>query len=597
MNRVEAGHYELAAPPASPPRLAGFRTKLLLAMMLIVSAVAGLALYFAQRGMTASVENELEREFQAQIVALHNAQDVRHAALTERCRALVRRSRIQAALEDNALDLLYLSADDELRDIIARPADGPIEPGAQGLRAEFYRFLDRQGALISPDAQRAVGPLPPAVEAQLALPKGPEAQQLGYVMGGRAPNELSEIIAVPIISLESADVIAVLALGFKPFELAPRSESGMKSGIWLNGRLHSSMLSETAAATLAAWMREQGRGPGDAVARRITLDGVEHLLFYKQLNPGSAYPAAYEVCVFPLTQLLARQRQLRWQVIGAGAFLLLVGLGVSHVASSRLSAPVEKLAVDSEANRALRARAEAALEMTSVELQRAARFSADASHQLKTPVTVLRAGLEELLTRENLTPDECDQLSQLIHQTYRLSSLIDDLLLLSRMDAGRLKLQLGPVDLTQLIEASLDDLSALPNESELNVETDFPPGLTIQGEKRYTAIILQNLLENARKYNRRGGTVRVVAREIGDAVRLTISNTGPGIGAVARVHVFERFHRGAMGENVPGYGLGLNLARELARLHQGDLRLVRSDADWTEFEVTFRRGAPAPTHT
>ncbi len=595
MSRMEAAPIEFAAAMPRAPRLAGFRTKLLLAMMLVVSAVAGLGLYFAQRDLVASVERELGREFQAQISALHNARDVRHAALTERCRALVRRSRIQAALEDDALDLLYLAADDELRDLVIRPGDAPTDAATQALRAEFYRFLDRRGFVISPDGQRAVGALSAAEEAQLSLPTAPDAPQIGYLVrsAGGAPPAVSEIIAMPIISMESADVIAALVLGYKPFALATASNLGMKSGIWVNGRLHSSTLSGRAAAELANAMR--ANPPTRAASppsRRIGIDGVEHLLFFQVLNPGSSFSPAFEVCVFPLTQLVARQRQLRWRALGAGALLLLLGLGASHVVAGRFSAPVEKLAVDSEEDRAQRLRAEAALQMTSAELQRAARFSADASHQLKTPVTVLRVGLEELLTRENLTPAECDQVSQLIHQTYRLSSVIEDLLLLSRMDAGQLRLQLAPLDLTALIEASLDDLSALPHDSELNLETDFPPGLTIRGEKRYTAMILQNLLENARKYNRPGGTVRIGARAIGDAVCLTIANTGPGIPAEARAHVFQRFHRGGMGENVPGYGLGLNLARELVRLHQGDLRLVRSDEQWTEFELTFRLAAP-----
>jgi signal transduction histidine kinase len=260
--------------------------------------------------------------------------------------------------------------------------------------------------------------------------------------------------------------------------------------------------------------------------------------------------------------------------------------------SSRLSVPVERLAQDSQVDRARRAQAEAALELTSTELQRSARFSADASHQLKTPVTVLRAGLEELMVRDNLTPQECAEVSALIHQTYRLSSLIEDLLLLSRMDAGRMKLEFAPVDLGALIEASLDDLSAMPDELGVSVETEFAAPLLIVGEKRYTAIILQNLLENARKYNRRGGRIRLVTRVQDGWVRLAIGNTGRSIPAAAQARVFERFHRGAIGENVPGYGLGLNLARELARLHQGELRLLGSDADWTEFEVSFRLAAP-----
>jgi signal transduction histidine kinase len=94
-------------------------------------------------------------------------------------------------------------------------------------------------------------------------------------------------------------------------------------------------------------------------------------------------------------------------------------------------------------------------------------------------------------------------------------------------------------------------------------------------------------LENARKYNKPGGCIRVVAMRQPDLVRLTISNTGSAIPAAAREHIFERFHRGSAGENIPGHGLGLNLARELARLHGGDVRLVGSDENWTEFQVTF----------
>ncbi|MEY2879270.1 MAG: hypothetical protein RLZZ15_1650, partial [Verrucomicrobiota bacterium] len=115
--------------------------------------------------------------------------------------------------------------------------------------------------------------------------------------------------------------------------------------------------------------------------------------------------------------------------------------------------------------------------------------------------------------------------------------------------------------------------------------------LHIRGEQRYTAMILQNLLENARKYNRPGGRLRLAARIAGDAVILTVGNTGRPIAPAAQARIFERFHRGAIGENVPGYGLGLNLARELARLHDGDLQLLRSGDDWTEFEARFRLAA------
>src|SRR5690606_13685185 len=125
------------------------------------------------------------------------------------------------------------------------------------------------------------------------------------------------------------------------------------------------------------------------------------------------------------------------------------------------------------------------------------------------------------------------------------------------------------------------------------VETAYPSGLRVLGEKRYTAMILQNLLENARKYNQPGGRIRIAANVGDEDVSIAITNTGRLIPPEARTRIFERFHRGAIGENVPGYGLGLNLARELARLHGGDLKLVRSDTNGTEFEVRFRLATPS----
>lgn len=576
-------------PAAPPARGTGFRTKLLVAMMLVVSAVTALGLYFSERNLATRVEEEHEREFQTEFASLQRTRDLRHAALVERCRALVRKPRIHAALEDNALDLLYPSAADELRDMMERPGApaATADSAAPALRARFYRFLDRRGAVIAPKNPAAVGALTAAEEAALTLPRAPEQPQLGY-LAQPGTGALAEVLTMPIISTETGEVIAALALGFKPFA-APAAAPGMTRALWLAAWPRSSPLGSAAATATADEVR---RAEADAI--RLSLAGTPHLVFAKRLNPDSQYAPAYEVCAFPLTDLFVRRDELRWRVLSSGALVLLLGLGASHLLAARLSAPVEKLAVDSAENLAQRTRAEAALEHTTEELQRSARFSADASHQLKTPVTVLRAGLEELLARENLTPAECQEISALIHQTYRLSGVIEDLLLLSRLDAGRLRVDFAPLDLAPLIAASLDDLSAVPDSLELTVETDLPVTLLVAGEKRYTALILQNLLENARKYNQPAGRVRVAARLDGARAVLTVGNTGRTIPPAAQSHIFERFHRGGMGENVPGYGLGLNLARELARLHGGDLRLARSADGWTEFEVSFRLAPATP---
>lgn len=436
-----------------------------------------------------------------------------------------------------------------------------------------------------------MGELSGSEESQLALPALPAEQQIGYLWRRTAGGDetVDEVIAMPIISTETYQPIAAIVFGFKPAELGrQRTATATKSGIWLKGRLHlpafpdssQPMFQRAVAHAIAPPSRTESNSS-------VMVNGVPHLLFYKQLNPDSLFPPAYEVCIYPLNDLRARQRRTRWQIAGAGAILILLAFGASDFASARLAAPVQKLAMTSTENRAKRKRAEAALETTSKELQRAARFSANTSHQLKTPVTVLRAGLEELLAREKLTPEAREDISALIHQTFRITSIVEDLLLLSQMDAGRLRINFGSVDLTHLIATQLDDLSTLPDALETEIECDCPP-LRIAGEEHYVALILQNLLENARKYNRHGGRIRILGGEDGDCAIVTIGNAGHPIAAEAQEDIFERFHRGVVGENVTGHGLGLSLARELARLHGGDLRLVRSEEGWTEFEVRFQ---------
>src|SRR6266404_7935347 len=107
-----------SAAGANKRREASFRTKLLAAMMLVVSALTTLGLYLSQRNVATTAERDLQQNFQAELSWLHKVQELRHAALAERCGELVLKPRIHAALEDNALDLLYPSAKDELRDLM-----------------------------------------------------------------------------------------------------------------------------------------------------------------------------------------------------------------------------------------------------------------------------------------------------------------------------------------------------------------------------------------------------------------------------------------------------------------------------------------------
>jgi signal transduction histidine kinase len=558
-------------------------------MMLVVSALTIIGLYFAHRNVAATAQRDLRQNFEAELSWLHRVQQLRNAALQERCRQLAAKPRIHAALEDNALDLLYPSAKDELADLM-QTEQQPAEQEAGSLHARFYRFLNVDGAVLPPPNPQEVGELAPDDEERLAIKKLPDTLETAYLAEKATAVQpaVNEVIFVPIFSSETNEIIAALVVGFRPFQLTgAHARAGMRSGIWIDGALHLALLPESARKTLGDEVT-QAIASGDRTkgSLTVTVNDDTQLLFYERLNANSLLASAYQVCIYPLTESMARQRRLSWQIGGAGALLLLGGFVASRFVAVRLAQPVEQLAIDSEENRTRRQRAEAALESTSEELERSARYSADASHQLKSPVTVLRTGIESLLAREEFQSDVYEELSALLHQTRRLTSVIDDLLLLSRMDAGHLKIDSQPVNLVRLIEEWLEDLAALPDAFEVAVEKELPRSLYVAGEKRYTSLIVQNVLENARKYNRPGGHIRVLARQHNSEVMLRIGNTGHSIAPSAQEHIFERFYHNS-GTSVAGHGLGLSLARQLARLHGGELKLVRSENDWTEFEVLF----------
>src|ERR1043166_4820881 len=502
--------------------VASFRTRLFVAIMVIVATLTALSFYLAQRRVAADAERNLQQTFQTELSSMHKLEELRHATLADRCNALAAKPRIHAAIEDDAIDLLYPSAKDELRDLMEGD-EPPPEQAARSLHARFYRFLDSTGGVIEPPNASDVGELDPKTEAQLSLTNWPDTQQIGYV---QSAGDIHEVIAVPIFSTETGDLVSALVIGFKPFELEDK-HTGMQSGIWVGGNLYLPALPPSARSSLNEKITSAvANADSEQNNFRVEVGGASQLLFYKRLNPASLFPAAYEVCVYPLTSWAARLHRLRWQIVGAGALLLLGGFVASHFVALRMSAPLKKLALDSEENRAERERAEAALATTAEELERSTRYSADASHQLKSPMMLLRIGLESLLEREGFKPEIYEELSTLLHQTHRLTGVIDDLLLLSRMDAGHLQIASAPVNLSQLVDEWLDDLGALPDSPDVKIEKELPNGLFVAGEKQYTSLIVQNLLENARKYNRAGGQIRVSAHGNGAAVVLPIAIRG-----------------------------------------------------------------------
>jgi signal transduction histidine kinase len=217
------------------------------------------------------------------------------------------------------------------------------------------------------------------------------------------------------------------------------------------------------------------------------------------------------------------------------------------------------------------------------------RFTSDASHELKTPIALMRAQLETMLGSQAITPPRRELLSDLIEQCSQLSQIVDGLLFLSRADDRRLAIEQGPVDLVALVHELREDAEILAAQARLTLEFQLPAQLVVIGDARLLRRAVMNLIDNAIKYNRAGGSVVLAGSTNGENAVLTVRNTGPSIALAAREKVFERFYRSDFSHTKEkgGHGLGLSIAREIARAHRGDVSLLRSDTEWTEFSVVL----------
>jgi len=148
-----------------------------------------------------------------------------------------------------------------------------------------------------------------------------------------------------------------------------------------------------------------------------------------------------------------------------------------------------------------------------------------------------------------------------------------------------LQLDCAPADVAEIVTGCTDDERIIAEDRGIAIEVEGPETLTANVDARRLSQIVLNLLDNAVKYNRDGGRVRVSTTNGPDGLTITVANTGPGIAAEYVPQLFGRFFRAGQHADAPGQGLGLSIARELARAHGGDVVLVKSDAEWTIFAL------------
>ena len=201
-------------------------------------------------------------------------------------------------------------------------------------------------------------------------------------------------------------------------------------------------------------------------------------------------------------------------------------------------------------------------------------FIANASHELRTPLFSLGGHLE-LLTDEDLDDaTKREFLVRMREQVDRLTKLAAELLDLSRLDAGRLRVEREPVDLTRVAELLVGEFDAVGQSTGHQIEYEVDGSATGLGDEQRILQVGRALVENAFRHTPSGTRVRLRTSRNGEQVALAVEDDGPGIASEAANHVFERFYRGDTGGRASGSGLGLAIARELAEAMQGDIELA-----------------------
>jgi heavy metal sensor kinase len=215
------------------------------------------------------------------------------------------------------------------------------------------------------------------------------------------------------------------------------------------------------------------------------------------------------------------------------------------------------------------------------------RFMADASHELRTPVSIIRTAADVTLSQPERDESEYrEALAAVSQQSSRLTRLVDDMLVLARADGGGYPVVLADVDLTDLVAGCVRELGGRADDRDIKVSTSLEP-VRIMADEALLRRMFGNLLNNALTYTPRGGSVNVSLARLQQAVELRVADTGPGIPPEDRERVFERFVRLDSARAAGGAGLGLAIARWVAEVHGGRVDVRSSGPEGTTFAASL----------
>jgi signal transduction histidine kinase len=225
--------------------------------------------------------------------------------------------------------------------------------------------------------------------------------------------------------------------------------------------------------------------------------------------------------------------------------------------------------------------------------QRQRTFIADASHELKTPLALVRINAE-VMKRNPTDPENGEVIEDQLAEIDRMDALLSDLLVLARLDAERLDVEKKPFDLSAVAAETAGRFLKRASEEGVGLEVEVPDELPVRGDPERTAQILAALLDNAMRYTPKGGSVTICGRRGEGGAEASVTDTGPGISQEHLPRIFDRFYRveEARTRKGGGTGLGLSIARDLARAQGGELTAENASQDKGGTGAIFRLRLP-----
>lgn len=350
-------------------------------------------------------------------------------------------------------------------------------------------------------------------------------------------------------------------------------------------------------------------GPFHAgVIQTITHDGKPWMVYDESLKNENQILAYVRVCT-PLesvTSFLAKVKII--MIVAAPIYLLTAVLGglliakkalqpiskitgtASEIEKGDLSLRIEGIDTKDEVGH-LASTFNSMLEHLEVSFKRERQFSSDASHELRTPVSIIMAYSEELIASWNkkieCSEDEIKSLELIHSEGKKMNIIISQLLMLARGYEGKYPVEIENVDLNEIISVVVEQMQDRASESDISLQYEPNDGLLCMADQSLITQMLINLIENGIKYGNPGGYVRLIAKRENNGTKITVEDNGIGISPEDLPHIFDRFYRADKSRDRSGTGLGLSIVKWIVDEHYGKITVSSEPGTGTTFSINI----------